>query len=191
MSDIFNSYAAEDRDHAQRLAEKLEKEGWSVWWDRTIPAGSHFYKVIEDALESASCVIVLWSKHSVESTWVCAEADEGLKRSILVPVRLDEAAPPLPFRQIQTADLNDWRGNEQAPAYRRLIGDLKGILAAQAAAAASEESGTGSENRPDTARRPFRCSGFVKGYICVSEAMNDAIPRFASTSYLRNGEEAY
>ena len=39
MSDIFLSYASDDRSRARSLAEALEAQGWSVWWDRIIPAG--------------------------------------------------------------------------------------------------------------------------------------------------------
>ena len=39
MSDIFVSYASEDRERIMPLVRVLEKSGWSVFWDRTIPAG--------------------------------------------------------------------------------------------------------------------------------------------------------
>ncbi|MGZ9020763.1 MAG: toll/interleukin-1 receptor domain-containing protein, partial [Rhodoplanes sp.] len=45
MPDIFLSYAREDVSVAQRLARALEDEGWSVWWDRHIPAGQTFDEV--------------------------------------------------------------------------------------------------------------------------------------------------
>jgi hypothetical protein len=46
MSDIFISYASPDRPRAQVLAEALKAQGWSVWWDRNIPAGTRFAQVI-------------------------------------------------------------------------------------------------------------------------------------------------
>jgi TIR domain len=33
MSDIFISYKREEQPIARKLADALEKEGWSVWWD--------------------------------------------------------------------------------------------------------------------------------------------------------------
>ena len=33
MADIFISYASEDRNKAEELAETLRARGWSVWWD--------------------------------------------------------------------------------------------------------------------------------------------------------------
>ncbi len=77
MSDIFLSYAREDRPWVKLLAECLEEQGWSVWWDRNIAAGKRFEKVITDALSQAKCVVVIWSQASVESPWVQDEASEG------------------------------------------------------------------------------------------------------------------
>ena len=77
MSDIFVSYASADRDRARAVAQALTDQGWAVWWDRTIPPGRQFDEVIEEALDSARCVVVLWSKASVASQWVKTEAAEA------------------------------------------------------------------------------------------------------------------
>ena len=77
LSDIFISYSKSDRAKAQMLAKALQREGWSVWWDARIPPGQSLDEVIDRALEAARCVIVMWSKKSVSSRWVKAEASEG------------------------------------------------------------------------------------------------------------------
>lgn len=61
MSDILLSHARETIETAKRLAEKLDDEGMSVCWDREIHAGNNYRIVIEEQLDSASCVVILWS----------------------------------------------------------------------------------------------------------------------------------
>lgn len=128
MNDIFVSYAREDRPRAKQLAEALQRHGWSVWWDRDIPAGKTFDQVIEDELEAARCVLVVWSRESVESHWVRAEATEGQERRALIPVRIDDVEPPLAFRQIQTANLVGWTGERSRPEFEKLVRDVGALL---------------------------------------------------------------
>ena len=61
MADIFVSYAREDRDRVHALANALAVYGWTIWWDREILAGKDFDEVIQSQLESARCVVVVWS----------------------------------------------------------------------------------------------------------------------------------
>jgi hypothetical protein len=81
VSDIFISYSKSDRAKARVLAKALESEGWSVWWDPKIPPGKTFDEVIEQALDAARCVMVLWSKKSVSSDWVKTEAAAGKREA--------------------------------------------------------------------------------------------------------------
>lgn len=106
--DVFVSYTAEDRTRVESLVEALETAGLSVWWDRQIDAGKSFDRTIEEQLAAASCVLVVWSTASVESDWVREEADEGLRREILVPVQIDSCQIPLGFRRVQAAQLLNW-----------------------------------------------------------------------------------
>jgi hypothetical protein len=109
MADIFISYAREDLESAGRLAATLQEQGWSVFWDRTIPAGKSWREVIGATLADARCIVVLWSQHSVDSHWVIEEADFGLRRRILIPAFIESAEPPFGFGSIQAADLSEWR----------------------------------------------------------------------------------
>ena len=104
MSDIFISYASADRERAKLLSGTLDRRGWSVWWDRTIPPGKEYDEVIEKALDSAKCVVVLWSNTSVASSWVKTEAAEAMRRKILVPAVIDQVTIPLEFRRLQAAE---------------------------------------------------------------------------------------
>lgn len=120
MTDIFISYASEDRDRASQLASALAALGWSVWWDRKIIAGQAFDQAIERELEAAKSVVVLWSKHSVASEWVKNEAAVAAERRVLVPVIIESVKLPLEFRRKQTADLIDWKGEPSHRGFQAL-----------------------------------------------------------------------
>jgi serine/threonine-protein kinase len=61
MSDVFVSYKAEDRPRVAPLVQALEANGLSVWWDTQIAAGSEWRSDIQNQLDAARCVIVVWS----------------------------------------------------------------------------------------------------------------------------------
>jgi hypothetical protein len=128
MADIFLSYAKEDRDVARRLSRRLIEAGWTVWWDRRIPAGRTWRRMLESALREMRCMVVLWSSHSIESDWVKEEAEEARLRKKLVPVLIEVVIPPVGFRTIQAADLTDWDGVGESRGVRQLIADLELIL---------------------------------------------------------------
>jgi tetratricopeptide (TPR) repeat protein len=120
MSDVFISYANEDRERAGNLAKALQDLGWSVWWDRKIIAGQSFDQEIERELENANCVVVLWSENSVSSEWVKNEAADAVERAVLVPAMIDRVKLPLEFRRKQTADLVGWHGEASHAGFKAL-----------------------------------------------------------------------
>jgi hypothetical protein len=133
--DIFLSYAREDEARVAGLVDAFVREGWTVFWDRHIPAGESWRSHIGRALQNARCVVVAWSQHAIESQWVVEEADEGNARSALVPVLLDPVLPPRGFRAIQAADLSGWTPGEPSERLEQLLADLRRRLGASAAGA--------------------------------------------------------
>lgn len=128
MSDIFISYKREDRPRARQIARGLEQQGFSVWWDRNIPPGKSFDRVIQEALDQATCVVVLWSEASVESDWVKEEAEKGASRGVLVPILIDAISIPLGFGRIQTANLVGWQGETTNPEFVQLTASIRRII---------------------------------------------------------------
>lgn len=124
MADIFVSYASADRDRVKVLAEALAAQGWSVWWDRTIPPGRQFDEVIEEELAAARCVVVLWSQAAVASGWVKTEAADAMARRILVPALIDDIKIPLEFRRLQAADLSAWHPGSPHPPFDEFLGAI-------------------------------------------------------------------
>ena len=121
MSDIFISYANADKPIASRLANILENKGYSVWWDKLIPPGESWDIVIERELDSAKCIVVLWSSYSVKSDWVKLEATEGARRKAVLPVLIQNVKMPLQFRGLQPVDLVKWRGASTHPRIKDLL----------------------------------------------------------------------
>jgi TIR domain-containing protein/PASTA domain-containing protein len=119
MANVFLSYAREDAAKAELIARTLTEQGWTVWWDHTIPPGKTF--VIEDALEHASCIVALWSKAAVASHWARAEAAEGMRRGILVPAFLEDVKAPADFGRIEAANLTSWNGEVDEPQFERFL----------------------------------------------------------------------
>src|SRR6185503_9810739 len=117
MADVFLSYSREDEARAAAVAESLTAAGWAVFWDRRIRAGSSWDEVIERELRAAKCVVVLWSRASVASRWVKAEARHGLQRDILVPAQLDSGDLPIEFAAIESAQLQRWTGSGDDPEF--------------------------------------------------------------------------
>ena len=119
--DVFVSYARENREAAQRLADALAEKRLRVWWDRDLVAGSEFATVIELQLNSAAVVIGLWSNESVRSAFVRDECGHALRAGKLLPVRIEEVDLPLGFGQLHTLDLLDWDGDADEEAFQALL----------------------------------------------------------------------
>lgn len=155
MADIFLSYNEKDRDAVRRLAETLQSTGWSVWWDRRIPAGLTWRVVLERELQHMRCMVVLWSQHSVASEWVCEEAAEGRQLGRLVPVLIEHVRPPRGFREIQAADLVDWDGSQDFLGLRRLLEDIESLIGKPGAAVSTPlEPATASAAPAPATRAP-------------------------------------
>jgi hypothetical protein len=114
MSDIFISYKREEQATARKLADALESQGWSVWWDPKLRAGDDFDKIIEAVLNQSRCVIVLWSELSVQSDYVRAEASEALENKKLVPVAIENVTLPFRFKRLHTPKLLNWDGSSES-----------------------------------------------------------------------------
>ena len=95
---------------AKRFAEAFEAAGLRVWWDVTLRSGEAYDQVTEKALGSAKAVVVLWSRKSVESRWVRAEATLADRNRTLVPAMIEPCERPIMFELTQTADLSHWTG---------------------------------------------------------------------------------
>jgi hypothetical protein len=78
----------------------------------------------------------------VKSEWVRAEADMARNQRKLIQTALDNVMPPLPFNQIQYADLSGWQGEADHFGWRKVkmsLADLCGPREGQVAAGPADE----------------------------------------------------
>jgi len=125
MNSIFLNYAAEDRSTVELLAKIFKKNGWSVLWANiTDKAGLHNQEN-RQAMTSAKCMVVVWSKRSIRSDWVIFRATYGKRNKILVPILIDKVKICDPFVSINAADLSDWKPGNPHPEVDKLLKDIE------------------------------------------------------------------
>ena len=120
MPGVFVSYCRPSAQVAEQVAAALSSMGYDVWRDDQLPAHRAYGDVIEEKLRSAGAVVVLWSSEACQSQWVRAEADYARQAGTLVQASIDGTIPPLPFNQIQCADLAGWEGDSHSPGWRKI-----------------------------------------------------------------------
>ena len=118
---VFLSYTRGDQTRARQVIDLLEAHGFDVWWDGRLEGGENYLQTTETALETADCVVVLWSAAAVESHWVRDEAQRGRERGCLVPLTIDGTMAPLGFRQFQLLDISGWDGAATSPEAARIM----------------------------------------------------------------------
>jgi adenylate cyclase len=151
MADIFVSYGRSTETQAKQVAEALREAGYSVWRDDELPAHRAYSDVIEERLRSAKAVVVLWSAEAARSQWVRAEADIAREAGTLVQVTVDGILPPIPFSQIQCADLNGWSEDTDAAGWQKVLSSIALLVGNPA------QSATPAERKGAPARRVAIC----------------------------------
>jgi TolB-like protein/Tfp pilus assembly protein PilF len=156
MADVFVSYKAEDRRRIRPLVQYLQTEGYSVWWDERIGAGDAWRETIERELDSARCVIVVWSKRSVgpEGGFVREEASRAQRRGVYVPVLIDAVDPPLGFGEKQATSLRGWKGDGADARCEAVLAAVRRL-----AASGSEAESAGASSAPVSRRNILIGSG--------------------------------
>src|SRR5215469_11100996 len=129
MSDVFISYGhATTARQARGAAEALRALGYSVWLDDDLPAHRAFTSEIEAQLTAAKAALVIWSVEGAKSHWVLSEANRAREDNKLVQLRIDSARLPMPFDQIQCADLSGWSGEGLHPAWSKVAASVADLV---------------------------------------------------------------
>ena len=128
MSDIFISYARSTAAQAQAVAGALRGLGYGVWLDDELPAHRAYAEVIEERLKAAKAVVVIWSADAVKSHWVRAEANAALDAGTLLQLTVDGVMPPMPFNQVQCADMAEWGGDTKSAGWSKVVASLADLM---------------------------------------------------------------
>lgn len=143
MADIFISYASPDRPRAESLKAWFEEAGWSVWIDREIDLGEGWEQRIQDELDRATLVVVLWGAAARRSEWVQREATVAQQSGRLLQVHATGLPLLPPFDALHAVRMQSWSGeaghSEQSKLLRAVANRLGTSLPPLLDAATPEE----------------------------------------------------
>ena len=134
--DVFISYSRADKDKVAILARMIANEGYDVWWDADLPPHVSYGDVITAKIGEAKAAVVVWSETAAKSEWVRAEADVARNQKKLIQTSIGEVIPPLPFNQIQCAEIGDWDGAPDHRGWSKVKQSLSALCGEKTSAAA-------------------------------------------------------
>ena len=141
MTDIFISYSHRDHAFVDQLETALGDAGFSVFRDTMLHLGPQWDREIEEALDRAKCVLVVWSKNSVTSDEVLNEAFHAQKAGKLIPVKVDDTKLPYQYARSNYLELNAKGSGMDETAFARLQDEVRRRIG----------SGTGSDRKAKAA----------------------------------------
>ena len=83
MTHVFISYSSQHRDLTEKLAARLEAEGYPVWWDYALEAWGSYEQQIRQAIQDTGAFIVIWSEGAAKSDWVLTEAERARGKRLI------------------------------------------------------------------------------------------------------------
>ncbi|MDJ0839775.1 MAG: tetratricopeptide repeat protein [Acidobacteriota bacterium] len=90
MTNLFLSYASQDKDLAHKLRNLLQDHLLTVWLDdHRLNPGDNLKKSLEEGIDNAEAVLVLFSLHTLNSEWCCLEVKKAVElEKPVIPLRL-------------------------------------------------------------------------------------------------------
>jgi type I restriction enzyme M protein len=135
---VFISYSSDDEVFARQLLADLKRRRIHCWFaPEDLKIGARIRPAIDEAIQKHDKVLLILSKHSIESAWVEQEVETALRReremgqmeTILFPISLDdgvfEKQEGWPAYIGNTRNIGDFRGWESAGKYQKAF---KGLL---------------------------------------------------------------
>ncbi|MDY6913170.1 MAG: TIR domain-containing protein [Planctomycetota bacterium] len=181
MADIFICYSRKDTQEVSRWVRRLEAEGFSVWMDLdSVDGASLWAKEIVQAIDDCSVLILMLSRHSVESHHVVKEvslASEKEKR--ILPLKIEPVDIP-PSMQYQLANIHFlelFRGDEE-----KIYSIVVRALSRHGVAAGAGPEAADSAAEPAVAPAPSQAKSIwprlKHGLLALREGCSSALYRF-------------
>jgi hypothetical protein len=136
---IFISYSHENKDFVENLARNLVIHNTHVWVDRwELNVGDSIIQRVQEAIQSASALLVVLSKASVASEWCKRELSAGLVREleerkvIVLPLLLEDCDIPIFLKDKMYADFRtdfDTGLSDVLDAVARVVNSNQGRIA--------------------------------------------------------------
>jgi len=138
----FISYSHNDEAFAKRLHADLQDNSVRCWFaPEDMKIGDKFRSVIDESIRVYDKLLLVLSKHSIQSSWVEQEAETAFEKerlqnkTVLFPIRLDDT--PMETNQSWTADIRrtrhigdfrNWKDHHSYnKAFERLLRDLSAV----------------------------------------------------------------
>ncbi|MBZ7653185.1 toll/interleukin-1 receptor domain-containing protein [Klebsiella grimontii] len=126
MADVYLVYAQENHDTASHLYQLLSLR-WDVWWDDKIVG--RYNSAIKKNIAETKCIIALFSSFADKPT-VTEELKMGETfTQNIIPLTLDNSAPPYPFGAYSSIDFRTWQGEHDHPGFQQLQRRLSSVVA--------------------------------------------------------------
>ncbi|MCB9450868.1 MAG: TIR domain-containing protein [Anaerolineaceae bacterium] len=112
MGHVFLSYSRKDSAIMQQVRDKLREDNLPVWTDEKLEPGTRSWKEsIENALESADCLVVILSPESKKSPWVREEMNYAEAQDVrifpIMAVGDEKSSVPFGYITAQWIDIRN------------------------------------------------------------------------------------
>ena len=137
---VFVSYSHEDELFADKIYDRLMRDGVAVWMDRMDMLAGPIESQVQSAIRVNDIVLMILSQASIESDWVEAELEwarnreKREKRSILCPIAVDDSwkckiGSSVLWRNLTKCNIlsfSDWKIDSQFEStYQKLVSGFK------------------------------------------------------------------
>lgn len=124
---VFISYSSKDKVFVEKLSTILVENRVGVWLDKwEMKPGDSLIDKIQNGLEDSSYLLVVLSKHYVESEWCRKEQNAGLmkeidsKKVVVIPILLEDCTIPIFLQEKVYADFREDFDNGFKELYKSL-----------------------------------------------------------------------